>query len=284
MKILIQNKLFISLVFFSLAFTACKSSKTLETGSLAGMGNAEFFNSALHQSPAYQSLSGKLNLAFSTPQKSLSSNATIKIIKNQHIQLSFQPFLGLEVARVDISPDSILFVDRINKKYLAESLSQLLKSQQISVDFNFSNLQAILSNQIFIAGEDSISLQQRNLFTIHIKDQYGLLSYQDFQLINYEFTCDYQARLVQLAMSENQSKQKLSLQVEYDNFQPLNLGTSFPMQHQLSLRAKQVEKYQLKLQYSKVELDKEFALQFSVPTKYRRVKAKDLLKMINNLW
>jgi len=62
---------------------------------------------------------------------------------------------------MEISPDSVIIIDKINKKYSAENFSFLTK--KIGIPINFYNLQAVLLNQLFVLGEtfpqDSVYLR-----------------------------------------------------------------------------------------------------------------------------
>lgn len=66
-----------------------------------------------------------------------------RIQKDSLIWLSIAPLLGIEAARVVITPDSVLFIDKINKKYFSgndDYLQKLLKIDEIDLCF----LQSIL--------------------------------------------------------------------------------------------------------------------------------------------
>lgn len=45
--------------------------------------------------------------------------------RDEVIQLSIAPFLGIEVARAEISPDGVLVMDRMNKRYVQVPFDEL---------------------------------------------------------------------------------------------------------------------------------------------------------------
>lgn len=69
----------------------------------------------------YTTYTAKYNLSM----MGLSTKVQVKIIKDEMVQLSLQPFLGVEVASITIKTDSVYMVDRINSKASADKLSNI---------------------------------------------------------------------------------------------------------------------------------------------------------------
>lgn len=80
----------------------------------------------------------------------MSSRVDMKMVKDSAFQLSVQPFLGIEIFRIELSRDTIKVVDRMNKRYMIENYSNL--QGQTPIEFNFYNLQALFTNHLFIPG------------------------------------------------------------------------------------------------------------------------------------
>ena len=59
------------------------------------------------------------------------------MVKDSAFQLSVQPFLGIEIFRIELSRDTIKVVDRMNKRYMIENYSNL--QGQTPIEFNFYN-------------------------------------------------------------------------------------------------------------------------------------------------
>ena len=53
----------------------------------------------------------------------MSVNANMRVRRGEIIRFSVAPILGIEVARIDITPDKIMAVDRMNKRYVEFMLS-----------------------------------------------------------------------------------------------------------------------------------------------------------------
>lgn len=92
-----------------------------------------------------------VTLSLSSPtQISLSGRA--RMTRGQNIDLSLR-MIGFEVARVWITPDSIIAVSRPKRVYLAESLSTLTSRIPVTL----GNLQDLLTGRPFIPGGSTLT-------------------------------------------------------------------------------------------------------------------------------
>ena len=122
--------------------TGCKSSKKVGTVESASVkAHNEFFQSVEDQSFQFRTLTARLNVDLDIPGKQMSSRVDMKMVKDSAFQLSVQPFLGIEIFRIELSRDTIKVVDRMNKRYMIENYSNL--QGQTPIEFNFYNLQAL---------------------------------------------------------------------------------------------------------------------------------------------
>lgn len=81
------------------------------------------------------------------------SHASMKIIRDSIIQVSIQPMLGIEIARLNFYENEFVIIDKINGRYLKAGYDSLLTRYKINIDYN--SLQAVLLNELFIMGEPS---------------------------------------------------------------------------------------------------------------------------------
>ena len=104
--------------------TGCKSSKKVGTVESASVkAHNEFFQSVEDQSFQFRTLTARLNVDLDIPGKQMSSRVDMKMVKDSAFQLSVQPFLGIEIFRIELSRDTIKVVDRMNKRYMIENYS-----------------------------------------------------------------------------------------------------------------------------------------------------------------
>lgn len=92
-----------------------------------------------------------ISVEFSLNGNTIASRAAMKIQTDSIIQLSIIPALGIEVARINFMPDSILVVDKINQKYLCTTYDSLLL--RINLPLGYTDLQSFFLNKLFIAAE-----------------------------------------------------------------------------------------------------------------------------------
>ena len=86
-------KLFLYIALVALLFTGCKSSEKISESVKNISGEKAHFSTLLNNYPPYASFSAKANIAIATPGGTLSSKATIRIIKDKVLQISIQPLL-----------------------------------------------------------------------------------------------------------------------------------------------------------------------------------------------
>lgn len=88
-------------------------------------------------------LSSKVKLTIPSKDGSISVNGTMKLVSGQRMQLSFlMPIIRSEVARIEITPDDILVVDRMSKRYVKASRSEL--KDVLPKKVNFASLEKML--------------------------------------------------------------------------------------------------------------------------------------------
>lgn len=77
-------------------------------------------------SPTSGYLSSKAQLTVPHKGSTLTVNGTMKLKSGELMQLSFlMPILRTEVARMEVTPDEILLVDRMNKRYVRATRKEL---------------------------------------------------------------------------------------------------------------------------------------------------------------
>lgn len=65
----------------------------------------------------YQTLHQKANATVQLDQHQYSMGCTVQLWRNELIILSVQPMLGIEMLRVEATPDSVVIFDKMNRRY-----------------------------------------------------------------------------------------------------------------------------------------------------------------------
>jgi len=74
-------------------------------------------------------------------------SGSIRIQKDQAIFISVTPFLGIEVARILVTPDTVKFVNRLESSYFVGDMRFI--NSMLGTDLDFYMLQAILTGNDF---------------------------------------------------------------------------------------------------------------------------------------
>ena len=256
--------------------TGCKSSKKIGTVDSARVkAHNEFFQSMEDQAIHFQTLTARLNVELDVPGKQLSSRVELKMVKDSAFQLSVQPFLGIELFRMELNKDTIKIVDRMNKRYLIENYSNL--QGQTPFEFNFYNLQALFINHVFIPGEKGVSRKHFNRFKLNQEGQYAEIKTRDSMGLQYIFKADGEEKLLSTFVTDPLNK--YGMQWLYSDFRLVG-EQPFPSLMDVQVLKDGNPTGGVRIHYSRIQLDAPVRIEFSMPSKYKRITFAQVLKMI----
>ena len=123
--------------------SSCSSTRNMKKGvSIGNLSEAEYMEELINRSPAWDAVTAKMSLAVDLNGKGPTKvSGTLRMKRDEVIQLSIAPFLGIEVARAEISPDGVLVMDRMNKRYVQVPFDELKNLAKADLDFH--TLQAL---------------------------------------------------------------------------------------------------------------------------------------------
>src|SRR5205085_9842288 len=114
-------------------------------------------------------MNAKANVTTIDSGEETSFNINLRIHKDSVIWISVSPLLGIEVARVMITPDSIKMLDRLHGKYQCSSFEYINKLLQMKV--NFEIVQALLTGNFF-----AYKRSENKFNSVYLEDKYYILS------------------------------------------------------------------------------------------------------------
>ena len=173
--------------------------------------------------------------------------------------------LGIEAARVLITRDSIMILDKINRAYAVSDFATL--SRQFSFSLSYPLLQAILVGNLPLpnrVAQKSKSTDEAN---------YLLLRQQEGSVVVENYVDEADRKLKKLLMTQQSANN--TLRVEYADFASLD-NFLFPFSSVLTLDYRssangQFSQTVLRSKYNKVELiDKNPGFPFTIPATYQR--------------
>lgn len=141
------SNLTIGLCVVVLCLGACKSAKD------AAHGTQEVYTATMPDR-----FSARMKLTLPHDHKSQTVNGTVKMVRNERIQLSFvAPVLRTEAFRIEVTPARLTVIDRMNKQYAIAPACQL--QALLGEGMDFDRLQTILSQAVFLQTEAGWTLR-----------------------------------------------------------------------------------------------------------------------------
>ena len=144
-------KILSGFLLLGLFFFGCKSKEKL-TKDKEVIASQSMIQSIRIAEPKYETLEYKrmqlsLNL---NEKKQFRSSANAKIIKDSVIYISIQPFLGIEIFSVRLTPDYIYVLDKTKSVYYQANYA--LFFDQFGIEIDYQAFQSILTNKLFAVG------------------------------------------------------------------------------------------------------------------------------------
>ena len=227
--------------------------------------------------PAFRTFSARLNVDLQMEDKTVGSRVEFKLVKDSALQLSVQPFLGIEVFRMELTPDSVKVMDRMNKRYMAERYAAL--KEEWPIDFNFYNLQALFVHQLFLPGEQEVEGVHYDQFHLEREGAITRLHVRDWMDLRYCFEANSDEQLLSTLITEGNGRYSLLWKYLSLESQP-SVSWLFPLQMQVAFRDEGIRKGGMDIRFSRLQWNKALNMDFSIPAKYKRITFADVLKMI----
>jgi hypothetical protein len=141
---------------------SCKPAETVSEMRLRPMSPGRLIRNIEENAFDYSSFNVKrINIMMDDGQSKNSFRATMHAIKDKQILLTVSKF-NIPLGRLSLTPDSILFVNYMERTYITDGYSAL--SDLLNFDLDFYAVQAILSGNIFSFFEDEDELKSYNSY------------------------------------------------------------------------------------------------------------------------
>ena len=134
-------------LFLIIILTQCGTGKRVKREPIRDLG-AEFLLQKLSENEIkYNTISAKFKANYVVDKRSTSVNGQFRIKKDSIIWLSITPAMGIEVARLLITPDTVKVINRIDKTFLVTDFRFINAFLNNAVDFDM--LQSLLLGNDF---------------------------------------------------------------------------------------------------------------------------------------
>jgi len=163
-----KNKPFYIILFLGLVLMGCKSQQKIQGKKLANKKNLPTLLQSVENAEFKPDwLAVKASVDFEKNEEKTGFKANIRMKRDSMIWLSITPVIGVELARVVLTPDSVKMVNRLEGTYFLGDYNFLNKT--FDVDLDYATIQAMLLG-------NSLSLEDNDKLVASIDDGVYLLS------------------------------------------------------------------------------------------------------------
>jgi len=266
-----NQKILVCSVLVLMILSACKTTRLVsKPSSPTSNAVAQFIEQVQKTQPEFKTANiSKMSLAFNVNEREVNVSAVCKMKKDTAIYISIQPFMGIELFKAELMPDSMKIYDKMNHRYYVTDY--VFFSRRFGVDVDYYSLQALLSARFFCVGKKEVIPDSCKLITLTS----GVNSIEfnsEKMLQNTEVSSINMLQKVVLK-AKNSDYQ---LQTDYSDYTVVN-GVNFPQK--IGLQAtNQKNKATCDFSILRVEFNTDIKLSKTNPDRYSRGDIDQLLK------
>lgn len=270
-----NKKLHISLIFCGLALiftaTSCKSSKSLTKKTLHEFTAMSLINEVENHSFDFDSFQAKMNAKIEVKNKNYTVKGMLRMKKDSIVWMSVSLPMGMEVVRMKITPDSVFILNRNEKTYFCDKISEFSDISPMITSIQF--IQSVL------VGND-INIRDNDNYTVNVDDnQYNLLiskelkksikhSDESWKVMMKDIWIDPELYKITKYYIKEYNDDKRKIELEYSDFEEVN-GEFIPKS--ISVYVKGGASMKARISYSNIVVGEKIDYNFNVPKKYDRI-------------
>lgn len=274
-KYYILRVLFLFSVFFIfISFVSDKPKK------IKNYGSKKLYKIVAKNYLNYNTLSIKSSIKVDFKGKKYSLKANFRIKKDSIIWLNLNHVTGMSVLRAVLTPDSIKYLDKINKKYYAGAYESTAK--KLDINLSFKSFQSMLTNELISISDkrkpikvfadykssvDSCMYVLNNHKKRHIKKFYKKDKY-DFFLLEQVKIIPNSYKVKEFSAEDLITKKQLN--IVYNNFSEID-STLFPKNINFTV-IEDTSVTSINMKYSKIRVNPKNKYSLKVPKKYEVIQ------------
>jgi hypothetical protein len=225
----------------------------------------------------YQWLTSKFNAETNVDGKSTSFTVSVRAKKDSALWMSISPALGIEVARLLATQDSVKFIDRLNNKYFKGDYNYI--SQLLHTDLDFDMLQSLL-----LGNSVSFDHEEEKLKSMVDNQRYLLSTIRKRKLrkvLNENSDLKGKKDLIQSIWLEPETYKISRIYIEdfntnrtfnaiYSDFKNVD---SLSVPHKISFDVQAEKNMNIKIDYTKImRIAEPQTFPFTIPAKYEKLR------------
>ena len=144
---LVNRSLLLSMILLVAMLSSCTTRRQIIKEPLKEAKSIYLLEELAENELKFDWFSAKFSIDYIYDKKLTEFKGQIRIRKDSIMWLSFSPALGIEMARIKITTDSVFYMNRINKTYLKGNYKFISDFLQTNIDFDI--LQSIIIGNDF---------------------------------------------------------------------------------------------------------------------------------------
>lgn len=265
-----------------LMVTSCGSKKAATSGEvdMSNFSETSYLKAVVDNAPEFDGFSAKMRLALAYGGENISVGGSIKMKRDEVIQLSLVAVGIVEAARIEFTPKRLLVLDRIGRRYVEVEYDELPFFKESKVDFY--TLQALFWNELFLPGVKHVEKGDIYSFQLTRGETQATLTAEKGKRLSYSFLTALTTGLLEESRIHVDAKKEKEYQMNWNYRDFLKLdGKQFPAAMTLSLEGTE-KPMRASFNFSRWETKVEYE-PLSVPNRYKQVEAADILKHLLTL-
>ena len=251
------------LILILLVITSCKTNKNItESSNITTISTKKIINNHYNNNFHQQTVYAKMNAKYSDKKTSASVNIKLRLEKDKTIWMSATK-LGIPLAKVKITPNRVLYYEKLQRTYFDGDFSLL--SKWLGTELDYEKVQNIL------LGQAVLNLKKGKYNSEISQNSYQLSPKKDHELFGILFFMNPDNFKLNKQEIRHPEKQQL-LSVSYPKYNEIK-GEQFPKN--INIRATDNKNLTtINLEYRSVEFNRELTFPFSIPKGYKEISLK----------
>ena len=248
---------FLLLAFLFIVGTGCKSPIFLGKKANKNSSAEALVDHMVKNQVKAEWMYAKAKVRYDDKYQGFGASATIQLRKDSVLWMNIRKFT-IEVARVQITPDSIYILDRINNEYYIEAIDYIEDSYNLPANFN--TLQAImLGNPVFF--DPSVLIAEKKDLAVYLSGA--------TDRFESKYVLDA-TNLLLRSMSFGELETDRKVDYELEDYRQTADKQNFSYIRKLDLDSQETGKSSLEIKLNKVEFDVPKSIRFEIPKRYTR--------------
>ena len=147
---------------FAIGFTSCRTQQAAVQPQPTEMPTEE--ETKAEEKPWHTCLMQGAKATLTMDGQTISANCTMQVVRDSMLVISVMPMLGIEVYRLEATPDELIAIDKFNHQYLKTDYARI--NRYVTPSLTWEDLQQIASNEVqggpfigYAIGEKTIALK-----------------------------------------------------------------------------------------------------------------------------